>query len=62
METEVTTQDLMRRFNVSITTVRRWMKKGMPSILRTAPGGLKMERRFIPSEVDKWLEGQRRTS
>lgn len=56
MEAEETSAELCARKGVVITTVRSWMKKGMPSTLRQAPNSLKKERRFVPSKVDKWLK------
>ena len=53
MENEESTREMMERKGVSVATVRRWMRMGMPSTLRYV--GLKKQRRFDRAAVDAWL-------
>ena len=45
-------KDIAKEMNVSLITIERWMRKGMP-YFKTPTGRV----RFILEDVDKWLRG-----
>jgi len=50
----ITVKEVMKAYQVSRTTVQKWMKKGLPFY--------KTEKlvRFDPAEVEQWIRGYRK--
>jgi excisionase family DNA binding protein len=44
-------KEIAEHYNVSVRTIRNWVKKGMPVVV---VGGV---HRFDLAEVDKWIKG-----
>ena len=50
----LTTKDLMKKYDKTIITIYNWIEKGLPHIKEK--NGLREIYKFNPQEVEKWIQ------